>query len=63
MWKTTLAAVPQVSSLLFYEVGSLTSLELAEYDQQILGICLTGAGIASVCSCALPALLNIDSWW
>lgn len=63
VWKTTLAAIPQESSLLFYEVGSLTSLELAEYEQQILGICLTSAGIASVCRCALPALLNINSWW
>ena len=37
VWKTALPAVSQESSPLFYEEGSLTSLELAEYDQQILG--------------------------
>lgn len=54
--KTTLAVVPQESSPLFYKTGSLTSLELAGYDQQILGICLSSAGIPSVCRCALPFL-------
>lgn len=53
VWKTHLAVLPQESSTLFYEAGSLPNLELAKYDQQALGICLTSAEIASVCHCAL----------
>lgn len=51
-----LGCCSQESSPLFYDTGSLTSLELAEYDQQILGICLSSTGIPSVCCCALPFL-------
>lgn len=59
MWKTALAAVPRKSSPLFYEAGSLTSLELAEYDQQILG-CASLVRALQVCA-AVPCPPYIDS--